>query len=188
MLVELDIISFSSLRRALLQLSILSQRTYDVSNVIQCILQVLDEKLTQLTHHASPHGGGPAHQKMGGDGAFDHTLLQWLVLLLSHVLASIATQNQPKSHTNLFVPLPLLPSSLILSLTQPTEQIDGESRRAELAERRRDLKRMLTSLGQKIEFASAEEKIKLKEEFDAIFLVRVQLISKCSMLSPIGPV
>ena len=57
------------------------------------------------------------------------------------------------------------------------EQIDGESRRAELAERRRDLKRMLTSLGQKIEFASAEEKIKLKEEFDAIFLVRIQLVS-----------
>ena len=159
--------------RALLQLSILSQRTYEVSNVIQCLLQVLDEKLAQLIHHSSPHGG-PSHQKMGGDGAFDHTLLQWLVLLLSHVLASIATQNQPKSHTNLFVPLPLLPSSLILSLTQPTEQIDGESRRAELAERRRDLKRMLTTLGQKIEYASAEEKIKLKEEFDAIFLVRIQ--------------
>ena len=101
------------------------------------------------------------------------------------MLASIATQNQPKSHTNLFVPLPLLPSSLILSLTQPTEQIDGESRRAELAERRRDLKRMLTSLGQKIEFASAEEKIKLKEEFDAIFLVRIKLVSTvhtCSMI------
>ena len=35
---------------------------------------------------------------------------------------------------------------------------------------------MLTSLGQKIEFASAEEKIKLKEEFDAIFLVRIQVV------------
>ena len=36
---------------------------------------------------------------------------------------------------------------------------------------------MLTSLGQKIEFASAEEKIKLKEEFDAIFMVRLTLKS-----------
>ena len=112
---------------------------------------------------------------MGGDNSFDHTLLQWIVLLLSHILASIATQNQPKSQTNLFVPLPLLPSSLILSFTPPNEEVDGESRRAELAERRRDLKHMLTSLGQKIEFASAEEKIKLKEEFDAIFMVRLTL-------------
>ena len=60
---------------------------------------------------------------------------------------------------------------MILSMTQPTEEIDGERRRAELSERRRDLKRMLTSLGEKIEYASAEEKIKLKEEFDAIFMV-----------------
>ena len=148
-----------------MQLSILSQRTYDVSNVVECLLQLLEEKLTQLIQHGN--------QKGGGDSSFDHTLLQWIILLLSHVLASIATQNQPKSHTNLFVPLPLLPSSLVLSLTQPKEEIDGESRRAELAERRRELKRMLTTLGQKIEFASAEEKVKLKEEFDGIFIVSI---------------
>ena len=151
-----------------MQLSILSQRTYDVSNVIECLLQLLEEKLTQLIQQSSP-----SNQKGGGDSSFDHTLLQWIILLLSHVLASIATQNQPKSHTNLFVPLPLLPSSLVLSLTQPKEEIDGESRRAELAERRRELKRMLTTLGQKIEFASAEEKVKLKEEFDGIFIVSI---------------
>lgn len=162
--------------RALLQLSILSQRTYDVSNVIECVLQLLEEKLIQFVQHSTP-----SHPKGGGDKSFDHTLLQWIVLLLSHILASIATQNQPKSHTNLFVPLPLLPSSLILSLTEPKEEIDGERRRAELAERRRDLKRMLTSLGQKIEFASAEEKIKLKEEFDAIFLVKFAIMSFYSL-------
>ena len=137
-----------------------------MSNVIECLLQLLEEKLTQLIEQSSS-----SSQKGGGDSSFDHTLLQWIIILLSHILASIATQNQPKGHTNLFVPLPLLPSSLVLSLTQPKEEIDGESRRAELAERRRDLKRMLTTLGQKIEFASAEEKVKLKEEFDAIFLV-----------------
>lgn len=139
------------------------------------MLQLLEEKLTQLVQHSTP-----SHPKGGGDKSFDHTLLQWIVLLLSHILASIATQNHPKSHTNLFVPLPLLPSSLILSLTEPKEEIDGERRRAELAERRRDLKRMLTSLGQKIEFASADEKVKLKEEFDAIFLVRLT----CLVLLP----
>ena len=41
---------------------------------------------------------------------------------------------------------------------------------------------MLTSLGQKIEFASAEEKIKLKEEFDAIFLVSLLHVSTMLVL------
>ena len=91
--------------RALLQLSALCQRTYRVSDTIQCLFQLLDEKLPSLETGLQ---GNPS-------GAIaDQQLLQWLVLLFSHVLASLSRHNQPSQSqnlSNLFVPVLTLPPS-----------------------------------------------------------------------------
>ena len=98
--------------RALLQLSALCQRTYRVSDTIQCLFQLLDEKLPSL------------EMGLQGNPPGDLQLLQWLVLLFSHVLASLSRHNQPNQSqnlSNLFVPVFTLPPSVSKEATTGTE-------------------------------------------------------------------
>ena len=148
--------------RALLQLSALCQRTYNVSDVMKCLFQLLESKLAPFVSHA--HSRNQATPP-------DHNLLQWLILLLSHILASLALRNQPINLSNLFVPSPILPTATVTPPPNQQEEAGSVGLKAELTEKRRNMKKTLSILTQKMEFVSGEEKLKLREEFDMVLNV-----------------
>lgn len=88
------------IHRALLQLSALCQRTYQLSDIVACLFTLVEEKLQSLHKEHTPL---PTSSKLA-----DQQLLQWLVLLLSHFLASLSLHPQADNsqhQSNLFVPL-----------------------------------------------------------------------------------
>ena len=155
--------------RALLQMSALCQRTYTSSDVMGCFLGLLDQQLTSLIQDKD--------RGTFQNWTTDHTLLQWLVLLLSHVFSSFAQKCWWRNVSNLFEPTPILPTLLDQFPIDLSDEggagSGGFDMRAELAERRREMKRMLSQLGQKIDFASGNEKSKLKDDFDSMLQVHV---------------
>lgn len=149
--------------RTLLQLSALCQRTYQCSNVVRCLFQLLEEKLSLLlqdTDHTDP------------TRCPDHLLLQWLVLLLSHILASLSLPNQSQNRSNLFVPVLSLP---VVGVGQGEgREAEGSvvvDSRAELGEMRREMKRRLTELQHQMKLLVGEEKMALRHEYEAIIQV-----------------
>ena len=149
--------------RTLLQLSALCQRTYQCSNVVRCLFQLLEEKLSLLLQDADHTD--PTRSP-------DHLLLQWLVLLLSHILASLSLPNQSQNRSNLFVPVLSLPAVGVgQSEGREAEGSVVVDSRAELGEMRREMKRRLTELQHQMKLLVGEEKMALRHEYEAIIQV-----------------
>ena len=135
--------------RALLQLSALSQRTYDCTNVLISLLTQLSNTLQGIHTHPGR----------------DHTLLQWLVLLLSHILSSLTLKTTSKSHPNLFQPLPLMMAP------PPDNSLAWERSRAavkEIHDKKMTIRLQLSRLRTEIRSATGEEKVKLIAESEAL--------------------
>ena len=144
--------------RALLQLSALCQRTHDCSNVLTTLLTQLDNILLQFNHVTGSHTHHTYNQ--------DHTLLQWLVLLLSHIVSSLTVKTAGKNQPNLFQPSSLLPSdSSADCLEQDVGIIVSDS---EFSDRRDILKQKLVKLRHEIRHAIGDEKADLIKEFETM--------------------
>ena len=170
--------------RTLLQLSVLCQRTYDSSNTMTYLLQLLSNVMSSLlqdNHTSPPHSDQDRVHGMGV-GSSDHTLLQQLVLLLSHVFSSLAAKGSSKNRPNLFQPSPLLPSLLELNPLDPSvEEIKKANSRQSMYEKKHKIKQKLSQLRQGLEPSNSAEKQKLRQEFDT--LVQVCLIDLRSCYS-----
>ena len=125
------------------------------------LFQLLEEKLSPLLQDQTQ--------------CLDQLLLQWLVLLLSHLLSSLSQPKQTQNQSNLFTPVLNLP----LGKPQQGEGEGEEERgavvdpRAELGERRREMKRRLAELQHKMKILVGEEKLALRHEYEAIIQVCV---------------
>ena len=105
----------------------------------------------------------------------DQLLLQWLVLLFSHLLSSLSQPKQAQNQSNLFAPV------LNLPLGKPRQgEGEGDEKRgavvdivAELGERRREMKRRLAELQHKMKILVGEEKLALRHEYETIIQVCV---------------
>ena len=125
------------------------------------LFQLLEEKLSPLLQDQTQ--------------CLDQLLLQWLILLLSHLLSSLSQPKQTQNQSNLFAPVLNLP----LGKPQQGEGEGEEERgavvdpRAELGERRREMKRRLAELQHKMKILVGEEKLALRHEYEAIIQVCV---------------
>ena len=128
---------------------------------MKCLFQLLEEKLSPLLQSQTQ--------------CPDQLLLQWLVLLFSHLLSSLSQPKQVQNQSNLFAPV------LNLPLGKPRQgEGEGEEKRgavvdivAELGERRREMKRRLAELQHKMKILVGEEKLALRHEYETIIQVCV---------------
>ena len=132
---------------------------------MRCLFQLLEEKLSPLLQDAEHTDQARCP---------DHLLLQWLVLLLSHILASLSRPNQSQNRSNLFVPILSLPAVE----SGRGEGVEGEGSgavdsRVELGEMRREMKRRLAELQHQMKVLVGEEKMALRHEYEAIIQVCV---------------
>ncbi len=97
----------------------------------------------------------------------DHSLLQWMVVLLSHILSSVLLSSDLKC--SLFVPLSTNPpsaSSLNGGEVPHNETKEKGSSKEVLMERSREVKKMLVNMHSLIDVASNDlDKITLKHHF-----------------------
>lgn len=130
--------------------------------------------MSSLLHdkHTSPlHSNQDGVHDMGV-GSSDHTLLQKLVLLLSHVFSSLAAKGSSKNRSNLFQPSPLLPSLLDLNpLDLSVEENKRANSRQSMYEKKHRIKQKLIQLKQGLEPSNGAEKLKLRQEFDMLVQV-----------------
>ncbi len=148
--------------RTLLQLSALCQRTYDCSDVITSLLTQLSTGLEESL--------GPDHTHTGKDHTHTgkgHTHLEWQILLLSHILASLSLKTTSKSHPNLFQPSPLK------STAPPDNSSAWELNRAaanQIHDRKMQFRQLLADKRSDIKSTTAtgEMKAKLVAEFEAL--------------------
>lgn len=97
--------------RTILQFSALCQCVYRSSSVINALLKLLDDCLSPLTSSPSI------------TTSVDVNLLQWLSLLITHILSSISLKQDEGSHDDflsLFAPILTLPS------VDPTNELLGD--------------------------------------------------------------
>ena len=100
---ELSVTEFFPISvRAVLQFSALCQSTHLTSTVLQSILRLLAERLAPLTAILSP-----SHSESSPSPTVDGQLVQWLVLLVAHVLSSLTSPelgSENQNPLNLFTP------------------------------------------------------------------------------------
>lgn len=124
--------------RALLQLSALAQHTHHTSDLLPNMLTFLRDKLAQFT---TPTTSAQAAHKIT-----EHSVLRWMVMLLSHFLSSVTT---PTSQCSLFAPLATNPPSGDGVEPTPTTNGSGSSEGSKedskhtLTEMHKEVKKML---------------------------------------------
>ncbi len=157
----------------MLQLSALSQHTYTTSDLLHCMLTSLQDKLSHFTKITSGGSGSSLHSSPAiapPTKIPDHSILRWMVMLLSHFLSSVVSASP---QCNLFTPLPMNPPSVNSTEGVRKDSKEKEESKDVVMEVHKEVKKMLSRVHDVMQSSGSEvDKMAVKQQLESKLNVR----------------